>query len=200
MTQEEYLARNAKGFEGDEFVGVELKKLIDKFNVELVIELGSYRGYTARRLAEMAKEVITVEIVENSYKEVIKNISDVPNLSAIHSSSVDALPILLDGNKEKSILLFIDSHWEQYCPLLEELEIIAKSGVKPVLAIHDWKVPNRPELGYDSYNGQDFTFEWIKSRVDAIYGEGNYNYHFNGESEGAMRGVIYVYPLKNEVI
>ena len=199
MTHEEYLERNSKGFEGDNFVAKDVKKLIDSNNIDLVIELGSYLGFTAKRLATMAEQVITVEINEDSFGEVCKNIAELHNVYAINSSSIEALPNLLEANRDKNIFIYVDSHWLDYCPLQEELNIIARSGLKPVLAIHDWKVPNRPELGYDSYNGQDFTYEWIKVLLDSIYGVDGYRYYYNDEAEGAMRGLIYIEPLKNDV-
>ena len=56
-------------------------------------------------------------------------------------------------------------------------------------------VPGSKKLGYDSYNGQSFTYEWLKEDLDAIYDK-KYSYFYNNDidSEGAMRGIIYVFP------
>jgi len=194
MLNKKYLKQNMLGFEGDEFIAFEIKNLIEKFSIDVAVELGSFHGFTARKIASLVKEVITVEIDEMNYQVTCFYTKKVSNIKAIHSSSVDALPKILQEYKEKNILIFIDSHWQQYCPLLDELKIIAQQKIKPVIAIHDFKVPGQPQLKFDSYNQQEFTYEWIKPHIDKIYGEGEYNYHYNRQSTGAKRGVIYIYP------
>ncbi len=194
MTKTIYLERNSKGFEGDEFVAKEFEKLIDQFNIHVVIELGSFLGFTAKRLSQMVKEVYTVELRKDYFLHAKENLKDCANVKISNFDSVAILPNLLKVNQNKNILIFIDSHWAKVCPLLQELDIIQKSGLKPVIVIHDFKVPNRPELKYCTYDGQDFTFEYIQSRIESIYGKDAFDYHYNGESTGAMCGLIYVYP------
>jgi len=92
--------------------------------------------------------------------------------------------------------IFLDAHWGSHCPLKEELEQIRRAGIKPVIAIHDFVVPNHTELGYDEINGQPFTYEWLKEDIDSVYGEDGYNVHYNSEAEGAKRGIIYIVPKK----
>ena len=189
----EYLDRNAKGYEGDEFIYIELKKLVDKFKINQIIETGTFLGGTTKRLAELA-DVITIEIVNDNYLKAKQNFDGVKNILALWGNSVDVLKNNLKLYSHESLLFFLDAHWEQYCPLIDELKTIADHGIKPVIAIHDWKVPGRPDLGFDSYKGQDFTFEWIKDSLDNIYGVDGYSYHYNDQAEGAKRGVIYIYP------
>jgi hypothetical protein len=89
-------------------------------------------------------------------------------------------------------LFYLDAHSHIETPLLDELKAIAEAEIKPIIVIHDWKIPDRPDLGYDSYNGQDYTFEWIKPSIEAIYGD-EYAYYYNNQAEGAKRGVIYIH-------
>ena len=99
-----------------------------------------------------------------------------------------------DECKDKSVLLFLDAHWESHNPLLEELQIIKDKGMKPVIAIHDFFVPEHPELGFDSYAGQDYNWEWIASSIESIYGADGYKYFYNSEAEGMKRGVVFIMP------
>lgn len=198
MTQEEYLARNAKGFEGDEFIAVEIQKLIEKFKVKTIIETGTYLGATTKRFSVMAEEVHTVELIQQNHDYAKDNLMGFHNAFFYIGSSEDVLSRIVPPIKGRSLLFFLDAHFYDFCPLIEELKVIADNGIKPVIVIHDWKVDNRPELGYDSYNGQDFTFDWIQQHVESIYGVNGYEYHFNGKSEGAQRGVIYIYPKQND--
>lgn len=188
-----YLERNALGYEGDEFVHGEIKKLVEKFNVNLIIETGTFLGSTTKRLAEFCP-VITFEVMEENYNKAVENCRPLTNIYLHLKDSIEGLKEIFYNNPpQTSTLFFLDAHWWDACPLLDELKVIAENGIKPVIIIHDWKVPGRPDLGFDSYKGQDFTFEWIEQSLKNIYGD-NFSYHYNNEAAGAKRGLIYIYP------
>ena len=88
--------------------------------------------------------------------------------------------------------LKLEDYTEQLTDLLDELEILSTLNIEPIIAIHDFKT-NNPELGYDSYNGNDFCFEWIKEKVEKIYTNG-FDYYYNTLAVGAKRGLIYITP------
>jgi hypothetical protein len=105
------------------------------------------------------------------------------------------MPEILKNYLGDNYLFFCDSHWGPNNPLLEELKIIKAAGHKPHIIIHDFKVPGHPELGYDTYNGQDYEFDWIKAGIEEIYGTDGYGIKYNSDAIGAKRGIIYIYPL-----
>ncbi len=194
MTAEQYAAQNALGFEGDSFLQKEIQQLIDKYKINLVIETGTYLGATANKLSEMATKVITIEINPEYYSRAKRLLSSKSNVTLYHEDTLNIFQNIIAESASPNTLFYLDDHWRERNPLLEELSIIAKSEIKPVLAIHDFKVPNHPELGFDSYGGQDYDWNWIKNSIDAIYGENGYEYHYNSEAEGAKRGVIFIEP------
>jgi predicted O-methyltransferase YrrM len=179
----------------DTFAQNEFLKLKAKFGLTTAIETGTCLGYTADFLAEHYEEVRTVEVIEK-YQEIAKT-NRLNKHAHVHhwlGSSLDKLPEMLDGLSDRTFI-FLDAHWGQHCPLKQELVLIAQSGIKPVIAIHDFVVPNHPELGYDSINDQPFTYEWLKPEIDAVYGgEDKYEYYYNSEAVGAKRGIIYIHP------
>jgi hypothetical protein len=202
MTDQEYIERNLQGYEGDYFVGQELEKLCEQHNVIRIIETGTFIGGTTIQLSKL-RPVYTIEINEEYFlkaKENIKNLQPVNHcdITQYFGDTVEVLKVIVPDAINGRTLFYLDAHWYNYCPLLEELEIISrdlKSDLKPVIVIHDFQVPERFDLGYDEYNGQPFNFSWIKSRLDSIYGEDNYDYHYNTENAtGAKRGLIYIYP------
>lgn len=193
MTQKEFDDRNAQGFEGDEYLGEEIKKLCKRNNVDLIIETGTYRGFTTKRLAEIA-ETYTVELNRDFFEQSRANIGENPKIKQFCNNTVDFLRTELDLVADRKILFFLDAHfYNQPCPLLDELLVIAAKKIKPVIVIHDFVNPNYPEYGFDSYNGQDFTWEWIKPSIEKIYGE-KYSYYYNKKATGAKRGVIFISP------
>lgn len=172
----------------------EFKRLKEEFSLEKAIETGTCYGYTTEYLAELYDDVRTIEVVDK-YLNIAKHnrLNALDNVKCTLGGSDKMMLQLLDGCDDKTFI-FLDAHWEQKCPLKEELQAIADSGIEPVIAIHDFVVPNHPELGYDSIGEQKFTFEWLKEDFDAIYGEDNYNHHYNSLAVGAKRGIIYITP------
>lgn len=199
MTEQEYIAQNALGFEGDTHLADAFKELIDLNGIEVVIETGTYRGATTAKLAEMVSQVHTIEVKAENF-DIARNFLNELGLIeervfAHFGNSADILPRIIPYLDKKKILFFLDAHWEDYNPLLDELKIITDFGLKPIIIIHDFKVPDRPELGYDSYKGQDYDFDWIKEALHNIYGE-NFFVQYNEQATGAQRGVIFIQPTK----
>lgn len=196
MNQQQYIAQNLKGFEGDESLANLFKALIDKHDIKLCIETGTFYGSTTRRLASMVERVMTIEVKEESFKKALDYTadSDINNIFFYLGNSAQVLPTLLDGEQGK-VLFFLDAHWQEYNPLLDELAVIAQAkNIIPIIAIHDFKNPHHPEYGFDSYAGQDYEWSWIEESVKKIYGY-NYRVSYNTDAIGAKRGVIFIEPV-----
>lgn len=193
--QQAYLDQNAKGYEGDTFIHKELKALCEKFNIETIIETGTYRGATTKRLSQLSKKVFSIENQKENYDYAAEILYQCGNITLYFGDSGKELGVILDKHYIKSnVLFFLDAHWYDYCPLLDELRAIYDRNITPVIFIHDFKVPERPDLGFDSYKGQDFEFSYIKNAIEAIYGADGYDFRYNTEADGAKRGCIYIYP------
>lgn len=194
---EPLLMQNQEGaLNQDTFAQQEFINLKNKFGLKYAIETGTCLGYTTDFLADHYETVSTVEINENYLNFALTNrLNKRDNVIVYIGSSADTLNKMINDLDEKeNIFIFLDAHWGQHCPLKDELRQIKETGIKPVIAIHDFVVPDNPSLGFDSINGQPFTYEWLKSDFDAIYGENGYDYYYNSESTGAKRGIIYLTP------
>lgn len=185
---------------GDFFAQQEFLKLRDRFNIKAVIETGTCLAGTAIFLGQNFDRVFTIEINKAWLKMAINRIESAgvsDKIKAFLGSSEKVLDDIIQlyslGN---DTIIFADSHWGGYCPLLDELRVIAKNKIRPVIIIHDFQVEGEPALGYDSYNGQPFTFEWIKPRLDEIYGADGYDYYYNSDatSTSIKRGIIFITP------
>lgn len=198
-------------FNGDTFIEQEILALKKHFAIHTAVETGTCMGSTTMFLSRHFEKTISIEIdaefakiaAERIKKEVQQE--DLKNLSLYVGDSSSMLgPILKsriisDKRGLGGVLFFLDAHWQENCPLESELDAIAEAIISPVvIAIHDFVVPGS-NLGFDSYAGQAFTFEWLKPKFDKIYGENNYSYHYNSDekSANAKRGIIYVYPNRD---
>ena len=184
-------------FNGDTCIEYEFIRLKHRFKINQAIELGTCLGSTAIWLGEKFEQVLTIEINPEYFaiaKERVES-TRLFNIVLLKGDTVSTLPLVIHGISSNSIW-FIDSHWQENCPLQKELEIIAQAKLRPVIAIHDFVVPGNPHLGFDSYNGQPFTFEWLKPSFDKIYGEDCYEYYYNRciVEKSAKRGIIYLIP------
>lgn len=194
MKSQAYEQRNMMGFEGDTIMKNRIKKLIADHGINLVIEGGTYLGGTARQFALMASEVVTIEINQAYFAKAVLNLALCSNVRQYHGDTVEILPAVLAEKKNKKILFFSDAHWYDHNPMLAELEIIKHSGVKPIIAIHDFKVPGRADLSFDTYGGQDYEWEWIRESIEDIYGVDGFTIEYNTQATGAKRGIIYIIP------
>lgn len=169
-----------------------------KYGIKTAIETGTYHGDTTSWLAENFETVYTVEY-DKRYLDVAQSkISQYDNIKSYLGSSTDYLGKFLEECKDNGeIIIFLDAHWYAN-PVLQELERIKESGLKPIIAIHDFKVPGRPDLGYDEYPNQNIVYEWewIRERIESIYGIGQFDIEYNSYSDQNMRGCIFLLPKK----
>jgi hypothetical protein len=176
---------------GDGYAAAEVKRLAIKHGLRWAIETGTCYGSTTMWLAEHFSEVYSFEVHGPSFDIARQRCGD---FNLYHTDSVQGLRMTLP-NMQGMGLCFLDAHWGSVCPLLSELEAIAQAGIRPVIMIHDWQVPGRPDLGFDLFpDGTPFHLDAIKSHLDAIYGVGGWEHHYNDKAEGAKRGIIYVEP------
>jgi predicted O-methyltransferase YrrM len=189
-----------KGALEDFFVKEEFKKLIEKFNIKRIIETGTYHGFSSTVLSEFNIPVQTIEISEDNYNIAKNNLinKNITNVEVILGSSSEILKNIINEN-ENNLMLFLDAHWHHYWPIHDELNVCIDKKIKPVIAIHDFFVPNEngePKFGFDRYYGQNLDLNYIQEHLDKIYGLNHYSYHYNDKIDCVDSGLIYIYPNK----
>ena len=183
-------------FNGDTFVCNEFLKLKELYNLNVAVETGSCLYSTTKWLGENFEKVHTVEINAEYAKAGVEKVLAMPNVKPEINDSVTYLKNLQLAETDRAIF-FLDAHWGQNCPLIEEMDAIANMKLKypPIIVIHDFFTGDA-NLGWDEYNGQRFDYDWIEpkvSKMQSAYGH-LYRHYFNTQAEGAKRGVIYLVP------
>lgn len=181
-------------FNGDTFVQSEFLKLRDQFNIKNVVETGSCLFTTTKWFSDNFDSVYTFEIVQDFYNYGMEITADRTNINAFRCHSPDGLKLICDQIVDETIF-FLDAHWGDACPLLEEIEQIAKFRIDPIIVIHDFKTDN-PNLGFDSFKESQFDLNFVNHSLSKVYPNG-FDYYFNDEACGAMRGMIYILPPAN---
>lgn len=186
-----HINRNLQGFEGDIYLKDEVLRLVVKFDISSIIETGTFLGGTTKQFADIVRHVFTIESNQDFFQKAKNNLRGLENILMIYGKSEDRLLETIKiatGN----ILFWLDAHWEDNCPLLNELAIIAESGISPIICIHDFKVP-ASDFGYDSYNGNNLDYDYIKESLERIYNS-NFTYYYNTIAIGARQGCIFITP------
>jgi predicted O-methyltransferase YrrM len=137
--------------------------LSKQFNLKTFCETGTYHGGTAQIVSQYFDKIITIESNPDSHQIASNNLKDIQNCNLYLGNSPEIMSQCLEKNNS-SIFFFLDAHWEYYWPLLDELKVIKEKNLKPVIAIHDFYVPDEngnAKFAFDSYHGQPLNFTYI---------------------------------------
>jgi len=195
-------------FNRDPLIQKEIERIIKEFNIEYAVETGTYKGATTSFLANLVKKVYSVEITPNRFRETRKDLKSISNIELFLDSSPifleKLLPTLLPTlSTDKPILFYLDAHWHDYWPLLDELKVIGKyMNNKAIIVIDDFKVPNR-SFAFDSYKDTINNFEYIEESLKSCYDSYVYYYNNRRTDYGKARhvGKIYIFPTQyNELV
>jgi hypothetical protein len=175
-------------FGGDRYIFDEVSKLVTENNIKTIIETGTYKAETTLALRLLCTNIHSIEINETYYNRAVENNKNKINFHLGNSPKIlkEILP-----NIERPILFFLDAHWYDYNPLLDELKVIAEFGLQDsIILIHDFKVPNK-DFGFDSFNGKDYDLDYIRESIESIFPNG-YNHYYNERTTNIKRGIIYI--------
>ena len=158
-----------------------MQDLKNRFNIEVLVETGTWGGETARNASSIFKEVYTVELSHDLFQQAKDKLMYLPNVRSFEGDS----PLFLKRVIPKihgRILFWLDAHWcgdntaraEMNTPIRNELLAIQESGLNTaIILIDDIRCfHNLPEeiAGYGGYP----LLDEIKALVFSI----NPNYEF----------------------
>ena len=139
--------------------------------------------------------MLTAEVTKQFYNDTIARIGPQPLLTAVNIDSATALTQFRDTIGNTPSIAFLDAHWQSDSALDRELAEFVHWPVKPVIMIHDFKVPGK-NFGFDQWDGHDYDLNFYHPHFDRIYGVGKWAPRYNEQAEGAYRGVIILEPIK----
>ena len=183
-------------FNGDITVQKEAEKIIKNFKIKVAIETGTHIGGTTKFLAEHVEKVETIEINTHMFNEACKNLFEFKNVTIHLGNSISKLEELLPkiSLENELVLLYLDAHWYDPWPLLNELEKIKKYMYdRAIIIIDDFEVPNR-NYKYDVYKSQKNNYEYIREKLNEVYNKYEYYYSNNKENSTKSVGKIYIFP------
>lgn len=190
-----------KGAVEDRHVYAEIKTLIEKYNIETIIETGTYFGWSSKKLSEFRLPVYTIEVNPDFLKKAKQHTNGTKNIFHYFGSSPQVLNEILEERKLGKILFFLDAHWGDYWPIHDEISVMKEYGLNPVILIHDFYVPDengKAKFGYDVYKGQALDHNFMKMSIDNLYGTDNY-IHYCVQNACEVDAGVGVYVPKEGV-
>lgn len=193
---------HTSSFSQDINVWKQFCELFDKHQSNVIVETGTYLGQSTIDFVKLGVPVHTTEIRQEYQDKAKGRLAESKNVNFYLGDSAELLSKrILPSIQNVNAILFLDAHWYGDNILERELKVLSDfySGKKnkPVLALHDFKVPGRPEFGFDGYNGRDFEWSWVKPYMDKLYGAGKYNFFYNKElckTATHNRGCLFIEP------
>lgn len=195
MATEATLVRVA-AFNNDTVVSDTVVQLVRDLKIDCIIETGTFRGTTTAFLSETFPtiDIYTIEVDFKTYLQAEENLKPYKNVKLLSGSSEKVLEALLPQLKGKRILFYLDAHWQEYWPLLDEFEAIRKASKDNCcIVIDDFKVPFR-QFQHDNYKDQPLDVDYIEQKMNEVYT--NPFYFFNDRTTRVPRAVgkIYIVP------
>ncbi len=151
--------------------------LKDTYQIDTVFETGTYYGFTTAAFALMFNQVYTVEVVKSIYISAQHNLCSYKNITQYLGSSDLVLKRHLPALKDKRVLFYLDAHWYDKWPLLNEINEISKTHKDNcIIVIDDFKVPGRSDIDYDKYGSNECSCEYIQEALGRVFSDCSYHF------------------------
>lgn len=126
--------------------------------LQRAVETGTFKGITARKLAQVFPSVTTIELSADLQAAAARALADVPAVTSVQGDGPEHLARTVDP--AVPTLYFLDGHWsggstegvEEECPVLRELEAITGGHGGDCIVVDDARLfcsapppPHRPE-------------------------------------------------------
>lgn len=192
----EQISYECQPFNGAIEFGPYFSYLKDMFKLNKAVETGTWRGETTICLSTIFDKVHTVELNTEVFNSTLENLSYYPNIEAHFGNSPDILRQILPLLKKDRVLFYLDAHWNEDWPLLEELALIGSTHRDNcVIVIDDFQVPGRPDIPYDAYDAtRACSFPCIRSQLSKVFSK--YSYYFVIPKSLNARAKFVAFPKK----
>jgi hypothetical protein len=168
-------------------IGAFLTLLKKRYELEAVVETGTFLGSTALFFSNTFDEVYTIEASEKHYSDAKERLKNHSNIQCCLGSSEKVLGEILPSLKGKRLLFYLDAHvyhveaekgGYSYWPLLDEIEAISKTHKDDcIIVIDDCMVPNTDIHGCLDKNGMnELSHELIREKLSQVFT--GYTFHY----------------------
>ena len=159
------------GFHGDRILLSLVDHIITSAGITCFVETGSNVGSTVIYIAKRYPEIscYSCEPDRRAFELAEQNADGLDNVELYNLPSQEFLKILemeIPDIKTRKTLFWLDAHGYGFpWPLKEEVAFVTGEMKQGYMLIDDFKVPDNEAFGYDSYDGQVCSFDYIKDSI-----------------------------------
>ena len=144
--------------------------LLAKTGPHAIVETGTFLGTTTEFMSQTGLPVFTIEAHPRHYGFAHARFWRKRNVKLLYGDSRTGLHELFDGAlhplSKFTIFFYLDAHWNDDLPLMEEIDIIFGHCPMAVVIIDDFEVPFDSGYGFDDYGpGKTLVADYIKPAI-----------------------------------
>ena len=137
-----------------------VRELIEYCGVSRIVETGTFRGTTTEWFAGFNIPVLSFEVVPRFAEFSRTRLKKNKHVRIEITNSVDGIKKMAGSND--ITLFYLDAHWYDYLPLLDEYALIQEKFPRFIIVIDDFKVPDDAGYTYDDYGpDMQLTLEYM---------------------------------------
>ena len=159
------------GFHGDLYLLELVDQVMSKCNsfVETGSNVGSTLTYVGKKYPSV--QCFSCEPDPTAYQHALQNTHECANVKLFNEMSQSFMKRMVKAKKEGTlsddVLFWLDAHDYGFeWPLREEMEIITSNWNQGFVLIDDFLVPGLDCFGFDAYDGQVCSFDYIKDSLN----------------------------------
>ena len=156
---------------------------------DAVFETGTFMAFTTRWFARAGLPTYTVEIHPGYGQLAAWTLRDAGTVTLVRGDSAEAMQRLGELASASRPLAYLDAHWEERVPLQDEVDALFSQWSDAAAVVDDFRVPQDPGYGYDTYGGVPLALEELRLPPDAVFA---YPAVPATQETGARRGTIYL--------
>jgi hypothetical protein len=149
-----------RAFHGDRCYQKLILSICSQLPISSFVETGTHFGDTTEYMANaIAVPIVTCELKESYFHSSAERLKQYKNVKVIQASSEQVIRQAIDQNLLGPLPFFyLDAHWYDYWPLLDELEVITSRVSRCIVVIDDFQVPGCPEYVFCEGGGGSAEF------------------------------------------
>ena len=183
-------------FNGNPAFEIYVKVLKEKYSLTMALETGTHVGTSTVFFTKVFDQVFTMDINDSFLAQAKVNLKDQSNVKIVRGNTGTELNKILDDiPKDTKMFIYLDAHWYDYWPLLDEIRQLATRKdiiYNSVMVVDDVKVPYRDDIPYDSYKGVALSYDFVKEELDKAFPLGYRIEYFTENPK--TRGKLLIFP------